>query len=114
MPKTAAQGHFLRVLFRNSDALPSFVGRGKTLPHALHLELEEPAGPEHPIHLPNVILDYLEAGDVLENDRGKGEIKLSHRQYGKIAAVVLIQENIGTVSQCGLGSRDHFAADITA
>ena len=49
------------------------------------------------MNLAHIILDDLVTGNVLEDDGGKGKIKLQRRHYGKIAAVILIQENVGPI-----------------
>ena len=76
------------------------------------LELEQAPFAQQPVYLGDVGFDDLATGDVLKDNVGVGEVVLAIGDYGQIAAVVLIQVDVGAVGQSLLCAGDHFPAHV--
>ncbi len=108
----AASGrHLLGLRLGKRHAQPGLFGRVRHLV-ALHLKLEQRAGPEEPPCFTHVVLDDFAARDVLKHDKRIGEIEFQGRNHRKIVAVVLINVDMRQVLQRGSSLRDHLAADV--
>src|SRR5215472_4539821 len=64
------------------------------------------------MYFAHVILDDVAAGNVLEHDRGEGEIEFHIAQYSQVLTVILKDPDVGAVGQGQGRLADHFAADI--
>jgi len=89
----------------------------------LHLKLEEGSGAEEAIDFADIILNHIEAGDVLKDQAGKGEVELelgteakavppAAANGGEVPAVVVVDVSVGEGGDGLAGVADHVAADI--
>ena len=89
----------------------------------LYLKLKEGSGAEQAIDFADITLNYLEAGNVLEDQAGEGKVELHlgtkaeavppAPAYGaEVAAIVVVDVSVGKGGDGLAGVADHVAADI--
>jgi hypothetical protein len=89
----------------------------------LHLKLEEGSWAEQSIDFADIALNHLEAGNVLEDQAGKGKVEFelgaeaeavppAAPYSGEVAAIVVVDVSVGEGGNGLAGVADHVTADI--
>ena len=110
--KPAAVSHFDRVHFGESDPHPGVVRFEFKRGIALQLEFEQSSRKQQAMRLSHVVFYNFVAGDMLENDGGKREIKRNRGNHIQVFSIVLIKESVGPVRAGFARKLDHLAAYV--